>query len=251
MAQADDDEEERKAQDPPPPLGVPAWMVTYGDMMTLLLCFFVLLFIFSKTDMEKYRSAVGSIREAFGVQSKRPESPFHAYSPSPNEAVERIISEAENDLFTTIQEVVDDVVKTDPDLKQSMRVETEESGVKVIVRNNKLFLPGTAFLQQDARALMRPVIEAANRHNFNILIRNNTPVSDLSTQYYPSVWELSGARAGAALRALLAAGGVPSSRLKAMALGDSAPLFPENDPTNASANNRTEFLFYFPGKEVW
>lgn len=247
----DDDDDTREKADPPPPLGVAAWMVTYGDMMTLLLCFFVLLFIFSKSDVEKYRSAIGSIQEAFGVQNKRPESPFHAYSPSPNEAVERIISEAENDLFSTIQEVVNDVVESDPDLKQSLRVETEESGVKVIVRNNKLFVPGTSYLQQDARTLLRPVIEAANRHNFNILIRNNSPKSDLNTQYFPSVWELSGARAGSALRALLAAGGIPSSRLKAMALGDSAPLFPENDPTNASANNRTEFLFYFPGKEVW
>lgn len=250
MAQ-DEDDEQREAADPPAPLGVAAWMVTYGDMMTLLLCFFVLLFIFSKTDVEKYRSAIGSIQEAFGVQNKRPESPFHAYSPSPNEAVERIISEAESDLFSTIQEVVSEIVETNPDFNQSMRVETEESGVKFTVRNNKLFLPGTAYLHQDARQLLRPVLEAANKHSFNILIRNNSPKSDLNSQYFPSVWELSGARAGSALRALMAAGNIPSSRLKAMALGDSAPLFPDNDPTNASANNRTEFLFYFPGKEVW
>lgn len=248
---ADDDDVESPKADPPPPMGVPEWMVTYGDMMTLLLCFFVLLFIFSKSDVEKYRSAIGSIQDAFGVQNRRPESPFHAYSPSPNEAVERIISEAENDLFTTLQEVVSDVIELDPDLKQSMRVETEETGVKLVVRNNRLFLPGTAHLQQDARKLLRPVIDAAAKHNFNILIRNNSSKRDLNTQYFPSVWELSGARAGSALRALSAAGNIPASRLKAMALGDSAPLFPENDQANASANNRTEFLFYFPGKEVW
>lgn len=248
---ADDDDIETPKADPPAPLGVPEWMVTYGDMMTLLLCFFVLLFIFSKSDVEKYRSAVGSIQEAFGVQNRRPESPFHAYSPSPNEAVERIISEAEQDLYSTMLQVVNDILRTDPDLKQSMRVETEESGVKLVIKNNRLFLPGTATLQQDARKLMRPVIEAANKHNFSILIRNNTSRSELNTNYFPSVWELSGARAGSALRALQAEGDIPTTRLKALALGDSAPLFPENDAANASANNRTEFVFYFPGKEVW
>lgn len=250
MAEEDDDPQTEK-QDPPPPMGVAEWMVTYGDMMTLLLCFFVLLFIFSKSDVEKYRSAIGSIQEAFGVQNSRPESPFHAYSPSPNEAAERIISEAENDLYSTLQEIVSDVIETDPDLKQSLRVETEQSGVKVIIQNNRLFLPGTAYMQQDAKILLRPVIDAANRHNFNILVRNNSSKSDLNSQYFPSVWELSGARAGSALRALISVGNIPGTRVKAMGLGDSAPLFPENDPTNASANNRTEFLFYFPGKEVW
>lgn len=248
---ADDDDEQRKSQDPPPPLGVADWMVTYGDMMTLLLCFFVLLFIFSKSDVEKYRSAIGSIQDAFGVQNKRPESPFHAYAPSPNESVERIITEAENDLYSTLQEVVNDVVETDPDLKQSVRIETEQSGVKVIIRNNKLFLPGTSYMQQDARLLLKPVIEAANRHNFNILVRNNSTKSDLNTQYFPSVWELSGARSGSALRALISVGNIPATRARAMGLGDSAPLFPENDPENAASNSRTEFLFYFPGKEVW
>lgn len=250
MARDEEDDYQREAPDPPPSLGVPGWMVTYGDMMSLLLCFFVMLFIFSKQDTEKYRSAVGSIQDAFGVQNKRPVSPFHAYSPSEDEAA-RIIKNAESDLFSTLQEVVNDVINTDPDLGQSLRVETEESGVKLLVRNNKLFLPGTARLTPGARQLIRPVIEAANKHNFYILIRNNTPKSDLNAQYFPSVWELSGARAGAALRALMDAGEIQSTRLKAMALGDSAPLFPENDPANSAANNRTEFVFYFPGKEVW
>ncbi|MDL2285667.1 OmpA family protein [Desulfovibrio sp. OttesenSCG-928-F07] len=248
---ADDEDPPKEAPDPPAPMGVAEWMVTYGDMMTLLLCFFVLLFIFAKSDENKYKSAIGSIQEAFGVQTARPESPFHAFSPSPDEAAEKIIKEAENDLYSTLQEIVNDVIQNDPDLKQSMRIETEETGVKLIVRNNKLFLPGTSYLNNDARQLLRPVIEAANRHNFNILVRNNSPKSDLNEQYFPSVWELSGARAGAALRALVGAGKIPATRLKAMAMGDSAPLFPEHDPANAQANNRTEFLFYFPGKEIW
>lgn len=270
---AEEDDEPQAKNDPPAPLGVPEWMVTYGDLMTLLLCFFVLLFIFSKSDVEKYKSAIGSIQQAFGVQTKRPESPYHAYSPSPNESSVRVTSEAESDLFSTIQEIVNEIIENDPDMQQSMRVQTEESGVKITLYNKDLFYPGTAQLKPNASTHLRPVIEAANRHAFNILIRNNSSKSELNTQYFPSVWELSGARAGAALRALSNAGIGPATRMRirplgdenspddkqayqeprtsAMGLGDSAPLYPENDPRRAAQNSRTEFLFYFPGKEVW
>ncbi|MCL1889873.1 MAG: OmpA family protein [Desulfovibrionaceae bacterium] len=248
---ADEDDDAPVEGPVPAPNSIPAWIVTYGDMMSLLLCFFIMLFIFSKTDSEKYRVAIGSIQEAFGVQTQRPDYNFAAVAPTPEEAVEKIIQEAETDLFSTMQEIVSDIIQTEPDLRPSLRVEIDDTGVKLTVRNNKLFYPGTAYLHPNARQLLRPILEASNRNNFNILVRNNSPPSDLNTQYFPTVWELSGARAGAALRALMMAGGISPARLKAVGLGDSAPLFPENDPNNASANNRTEFLFYPPGKEIW
>ncbi len=248
---ADDEEPPREAPAGPEPMGVAEWMVTYGDMMTLLLCFFVLLFIFSKSDVEKYKAAVGSIQDAFGVHDRRPESPFPVRTPSPKEVDQETVTRAENDLYSTLLEVVEEVVKKDPELKQSLRVETEETGVKVTVRNNKLFLPGTAYMDKGAATLLSPVVQAANRHNFNILVRNNSPKGDLDQKFFPSVWELSGARAGAALNMLAGSGHILPTRLKSMGMGDRAPLFSENDQANAAANSRTEFLFYFPGKEIW
>jgi len=53
----------RKKKDQP---GVPEWVVTFGDMMSLLLTFFVLLFTYSTMDAVKYKALAGSIREAFG-----------------------------------------------------------------------------------------------------------------------------------------------------------------------------------------
>jgi flagellar motor protein MotB len=52
-----------------PPMGAPDWMVTYGDLMTLLLCFFVLLFSFSTMETKKFESLKESMRGAFGVMS--------------------------------------------------------------------------------------------------------------------------------------------------------------------------------------
>ncbi len=48
--------------------GAPAWVMTFADLMSLLMCFFVLLLSFSEMDVQKYKQVAGSLREAFGVQ---------------------------------------------------------------------------------------------------------------------------------------------------------------------------------------
>ena len=63
-----DDSEEHEC--PPCPPGLPAWLATFGDLMSLLMCFFVLLLSFSEMDVLKFKQLAGSMREAFGVQNQ-------------------------------------------------------------------------------------------------------------------------------------------------------------------------------------
>lgn len=60
-----------------PPAGAPAWVMTFADLMSLLMCFFVLLLSFSELDRKKYKQVAGSMSQAFGVQREIPtqESP--------------------------------------------------------------------------------------------------------------------------------------------------------------------------------
>ncbi|MGD8702816.1 MAG: flagellar motor protein MotB, partial [Desulfosarcina sp.] len=64
---------------PPCEKGAPRWMTTFGDLMSLLLCFFVLLLSFSEMDRQKYKVVAGSMERAFGMQRKKnvSESPRH------------------------------------------------------------------------------------------------------------------------------------------------------------------------------
>lgn len=55
---------------PPPPRGLPAYLATFADLMSLLMCFFVLLLAFSEMDVQKYKQVAGSMRDAFGVQQQ-------------------------------------------------------------------------------------------------------------------------------------------------------------------------------------
>jgi len=63
---SDDAEEEC----PECPAGIPAWVMTFADLMSLLMCFFVLLLSFSEMDALKYKQLAGSMNEAFGVQNE-------------------------------------------------------------------------------------------------------------------------------------------------------------------------------------
>ncbi|MFN3534632.1 MAG: flagellar motor protein MotB, partial [Desulfatiglandales bacterium] len=53
---------------PPPSEGAPEWMCTFADLMSLLLCFFVLLLSFSEIDRQKFKEIAGALAQAFGVQ---------------------------------------------------------------------------------------------------------------------------------------------------------------------------------------
>lgn len=59
-----------EASKKPQPAGLPPWVMTFADLMSLLMCFFVLLLSFSEMDVSKYKQIAGSMREAFGVQRK-------------------------------------------------------------------------------------------------------------------------------------------------------------------------------------
>lgn len=63
-----DDNEDKKCKCPP--AGSPLWMATFADLMSLLMCFFVLLLSFSEMDVLKFKQLAGSMREAFGVQNQ-------------------------------------------------------------------------------------------------------------------------------------------------------------------------------------
>ena len=52
--------------------GAPLWVGTFGDLMSLLMCFFVLLLSFSEMDRKKYKMVSGSMKQAFGIQREKP-----------------------------------------------------------------------------------------------------------------------------------------------------------------------------------
>lgn len=241
----------RKQVDPPKQEGLPEWMATFADMVTLLLCFFVLLLSFAQQDANKFKTLMGSIKEAFGIQIKRPDAEFAAFSPSQFERKDVELKKDDQQILGMVLEIKN-VIFEDPSLKQSVKVSAEDQGVVMRFPVSAFFAPGSAEIKQEALPLLDVAIKILKERNVNLVVRGHTSdIEESSSAAYPTNWELSSARAAAVLRALLKRGDLPSSRLKAVGYADSQPLLPNNSDANRDTNNRMELYLHKPEVTSW
>ena len=241
----------RKRDDENAPEGAPEWMLTFSDMMTLLLCFFILLFAFANNDIEKFRSIVGSIQNAFGVQIQRKDSPFAAYAPTRFERDSIELDDDMRELMTLKLDLLQSL-EPDPDMVKVSEVVVENKAVALRIPTNELFKSGTAELLPDAGRRLTGLSRFLEDHKLFGTVKAHTSDIPPSTSQFPSNWELSAARAATLLNKFLSENPhLQKNLFKASGYADTQPLVPNNDPANQQKNDRIEFYFYSPQVEVW
>lgn len=235
---------------PPPDEGLPPWLATFADLVTLLMCFFVLLLSFANQDVAKFRTLMGSVKDAFGVQTERPEATHAAYSPTRLEK-KGVNLNQEQKVVLDLTMQLRALIEEDTELKRSTGVSAEREGVLVRVEAAYLFKEGEAKLSAEAPKVLANVLKILSEYNFNCVIRGHTADVDTGTGIYPSNWELSAARAAAALRYLVEQGGIDPRRLKAVGYAGTRPLVPNDKEVDRVRNRRVEFLLHRPEMETW
>lgn len=218
--------------------GAPEWVVTFGDMMSLLLTFFVLLLSFSTMEAQKFKVIAGFMREAFGVRSEQ------TYSGVPM---------GTTILSTETRETAEP--KDELDLVQKIRVEMEkakitrkgsvevtERGVAVRLDGELLFDSGRAELKSEGTGILDGIAGLAALRSEQFEVEGHTDDVPIKTSRYPSNWELATARAGAAARYLIDKG-IPPTRIRAVGYADTRPIVANDSPENRAQNRRVEFLF--------
>lgn len=240
----------RKSDEPPKQEGLPEWMATFADMVTLLLCFFVLLLSFAQQDANKFKTLMGSIKNAFGIQLKRPEAEFAAFSPSQFERKDVELKKDDQQVLGMVIELKN-IVFDDPNLKKTVKISAEDQGVVMRFPVGAFFEPGSADMKVESLTMLDGAIKILKERNVNLVVRGHTSDLEDPTSLYPSNWELSSARAAAILRALMARGDIPSSRLKAVGYADSQPLLPNTSAPNRDTNSRMELYLHKPEVKSW
>lgn len=181
------------------------WQGTYGDCVTLLLCFFVMLLASSKMDtvmFEQIRS--GMTREFMDRQVDKP--------------VTLLRSDLDDDLRTL---KMDEVTSLGSD----------HLGLILDIEADAFFSSGSARLKAEAIPALRRLASTLNAPRYNIFrfeVQGHTDDTPINTEQYPSNWELSSARASAVARFLID-NGVAPTRLRAVGLADIQPLYPNRD----------------------
>jgi chemotaxis protein MotB len=212
--------------------GAPKWMVTFSDMVTLLLTFFVLLLSFSTISENEFNEAMLSLKGAFGVLPKF--QGVISYIPKrPTPATEEVANKARR-LQRQLQ------VKG---LDRQVRVEYDAvGGLKISLPNAMLFDAGSATLRPAAYPLLQDIAGVLGEMPDSFIeIRGHTDNSPTGTaSVYRDNFELSYYRADSVARQMIDFGGVPGEQFEIVACGPNQPRATNLTEEGRRANRRVE-----------
>ncbi len=231
--------------------GLPPWMATFADMVTLLLCFFVLLLSFAEQDTQKYREVVGSLQDAFGAKEIREKSASFGEVFSTFVLDDKVLESVEGQPLQSLELRIESLIQSEQRLKDSTGVQPYKDGVLIQIDCETIFEPDTARLTPTALRLLDKVIVILEEQPVNLVVRGHTDNKPIHSARYVSNWELSAARAASALAYITEHGHIPAKRLKAVGYADTRPVETNITLAGRRANQRVEFFFHNPEKEAW
>lgn len=259
-----------------PPVGAPAWLATFADLMSLLMCFFVLLLSFATMDTIKFKKMADSMINAFGVQKDIPayDIPMGTsiiaqhFSPAPTEPtpLEEVkqttmqdspnLEAAKKQLLELTQaEIEEQAEKIREDLKEEIKmglVSVETENLKIIIRISEKgsFPSGSAVLNTGFEPVLKKITASVNDSPGKVLVSGHSDDVPIRTQMYRSNWELSASRAVTVSHFMLDQPGTEPSRFVIQGYADTRPLVPNDSPANRALNRRVEIVMVQLDPEV-
>ena len=249
-----------------------AWAIPYGDLITLLLAFFVVMYAISSVNEGKFRVLSDSLQAAFRGSPKTLE-PVQVGEKSRGNGVDIAASMAEQGKATQMLEAVTvselegkgvgpeprsgdarqievivppELAKVADDVEASLSVLVDAQlvtvkrhsfWIEVEIRADILFPSGVATISPSAAPTLQALARALAPYPNPIRVEGHTDNKPIKTVLFPSNWELSSARAASVVH-LLADGGVSPKRLSVIGLGEWRPARPNDTVDNRNANRR-------------
>lgn len=213
--------------------GTPAWIVTYSDMVTLLLCFFVLLLSMASMDKIKFQSAAGSLKGAFGVLDDSAQTPIS--KPTIVEFVP-----IEDDSFARLYQRVQNSLSQ---LKLNREVELVKDRGAVVLRVNSsiLFALGETRVKPEAYPVLRKIAALVSPLPLNLRIEGNTDDLPLHDPVLTN-WDLSVNRSVSVLKFFAGENLLPLRRMSALGYGAENPVVANTSAEDRALNRRVDFV---------
>jgi len=197
-----------------------AWLLTYSDMITLLVTFFVIMLAVSKIDPIKVEMLTKSMNQAMDKTKVTQVS------------IEKLVEDVEKMI---VKEQLEDAVD----------VSVTARGVAVSAKGKVLFPSGSTQLLTTGYTILDNMVNIILETPYNVAVEGHTdniPISGSLASLFPSNWELSSARASTIVRRLVEKG-VPAERLRAVGLADTQPIAPNNTEDGRQKNRRVTLVF--------
>jgi len=218
--------------------GSPPWMTTFSDLMSLLLCFFVLIVSMSRIVERDFFVAAGSLRGAFGVMRDDPS-----------------IVKLENIPLPTLKNIqraiVDKSVSNLQDFIQSRRLGSDvkivvsDKGVALSISSPLLFESGSAEIKPESYSLLERMFDIARGWPNVIRVEGHTDNTRIVSGIYESNWDLSFARALSVVNFAIQFSKIHPSRLAPVAYGEYRPVADNSTEEGRAKNRRIEIFMEY------
>lgn len=220
------------------PQGGEDWLMTFADLMTLLLCFFVLLFSTAEVKQKKWKMAAFSLEQAFSGKRSKTVAEGTAMVPAPSEINIEGLVEAE---LARIQKEMDEYI-AEKELDKKVLTEIDARGLVITLRDDFAFAPGKVELSAKGLPLAKRLTVLLEKFKYDVRIEGHSDNIPIRTEQYPSNWELSSGRASQIVRGFIQ-GGVSPTRLSVEGFAEFRPLTTNDTPEGRAQNRRIELIF--------
>jgi chemotaxis protein MotB len=251
------------------------WLVSYADMMTLLMVLFIVLFAISQVDDRKFAQLKEGLTSGFGapvavlsggdkllevggsvapdsvnlagsIGGKGQQTTTEQVNPAAVAALGKATQEAE------VKQEVENLKKAQEDLKEALRkaglpkaatFRFDQRGLVIsVAADNVLFHSGSAELEDQGRTILNTLAPTLRKLPNQLSIDGHTNSIPINTAQFPSNWELSGERASGVLRYMHSRDAIPFTRMSFTGFADTKPRLPSSDPRSVIVNRRVEIV---------
>ncbi len=254
--------------------GVPAWVMTFADLMTLLMCFFVLLLAFSEMDAAKFKQLSGSMKDAFGVQAEIEvrtipkgtsvvAQEFSPGRPDPTALpqVRQFTVDSNKNTLDALEREAREIEKAREHakrlriaLKEELKngdVSIQTEGMKVIIHimENASFDSALADLRPAFLPALQKIADLIDDNSGEITISGHTDNVPISNERFRSNWDLSTSRAVSVAHQLLKVSEITPENIMVTGHADTRPRAPNDSDENRAKNRRVDIAIV-RGKDI-
>jgi chemotaxis protein MotB len=224
------------------------WLITYADMITLLMVFFIVMYSMANTDLKKFAQVAESMQVAFnagGIGRRGGSGLLNNSSSSGNKPLifqnlpprQRDFVSVSSDLTTFAQTA---------GLEGQISVNMNVEGIIISLSDAMVFEPGSTELRPESIETLHEIAKILKTLPNPIRVDGHTDHLPTNSPLYPTNWELSVARAVSIVRYLAEEEDIDPSRLSAAGYAEFKPLVPNDTRDNREMNRRADIVIIYP-----
>ncbi|MCS7281169.1 MAG: OmpA family protein [Desulfobacterota bacterium] len=208
---------------------VERWLITYADVITLLLALFIMMYSFSKTDAEKYKEVSRHLKSIFISGSRILEG----------EGFGGVIDELDA-LRGELERELEDIKRSQG--ANQIQILRDERGVVIRILDRAFFDEGRADLKENAKKTIDKIAPVLKRIRNPVMIEGHTDNVPIHNEYFRSNWELSVRRATEVVRYFIEKAKIPPNRLSASGFAEFRPIASNETEEGRALNRRIEIV---------